>query len=68
MFIGATAGSTIAGDSGNAGSWAYQFSSPTALTFDQNEYMYVMDAGNNTIHASMLFCLRYYASNAIYGG
>ena len=47
--VGAPNGTTIAGQSGVAGSWSYQFSSPTAITFDQYGNMYVMDAGNNRI-------------------
>ncbi len=42
-------GTTIAGESGVAGSWSYQLSSPVAITFDQYENMYIMDSGNNRI-------------------
>ncbi|CAF1577914.1 unnamed protein product [Rotaria magnacalcarata] len=46
---GATNGSTFCGQTGVAGSWSYQFSSPTAILFDQAQNMYVMDSGNNRI-------------------
>ena len=39
----------MAGQSGVAGSWSYQFSSPTGITFDQYHNMYIMDAGNDRI-------------------
>ena len=42
-------GTTIAGQSGVAGSWSYQFNSPTAITFDQYNNLYVMDSGNDRI-------------------
>ena len=42
-------GTTIAGQSGVAGSWSYQFNSPSAIAFDQFENMYIMDTGNNRI-------------------
>ncbi|CAF3873393.1 unnamed protein product [Rotaria sp. Silwood1] len=49
LTAGATTGITIAGQSGVGGSWSYQFSLPTAITFDQYNNMYIMDAGNNRI-------------------
>jgi DNA-binding beta-propeller fold protein YncE len=48
-IIGVTNGITVAGQIGVAGSWSYQFSSPTAVTFDQYGNMYVMDSGNTRI-------------------
>lgn len=40
---------TVAGNTGDVGPWSYQFSSPTAITFDQDGYMYIMDAGNDRV-------------------
>ena len=48
-IIGSSNGATVAGQVGVAGSWSYQFSSPTAVTFDQYGNMYVMDSGNNRL-------------------
>ncbi|CAF3039731.1 unnamed protein product [Rotaria sp. Silwood2] len=47
--LGAVSGITIAGQINVAGSWSYQFNLPTAITFDQYNNMYIMDAGNNGI-------------------
>lgn len=44
-----TSGVTVAGSTSNAGPWAYQFSSPTSITFDQYGYMYVLDYNNDRI-------------------
>lgn len=46
---GALTGTTVAGSSANSGPYAYQFSSPTAITFDSYGYMYVLDTGNNRV-------------------
>ncbi|CAF1116879.1 unnamed protein product [Rotaria sordida] len=46
---GVVSGVTVAGMNGNAGPWSYQFSSPTAITFDPDGYMYVLDTGNNRV-------------------
>ncbi|CAF4109536.1 unnamed protein product [Rotaria magnacalcarata] len=46
---GATTGLLIAGESTVAGAWSYQFNSPTAITFDQYNNMFIMDSGNNRI-------------------
>lgn len=42
-------GTLVAGESGVAGSWSYQFNLPTSITFDQFGNMFIMDAGNNRI-------------------
>jgi hypothetical protein len=42
-------GTTVAGSTGNPGSWSYQFSSPTSITFDPYGYMYILDTGNNRV-------------------
>lgn len=39
----------MAGESTVAGPWSYQFNSPTAIMFDQLNYMYILDAGNTRI-------------------
>jgi sugar lactone lactonase YvrE len=49
LFAGAASGSTVAGSSTDPGPYAYQFSSPTGITFDPFGYMYVLDAGNSRI-------------------
>lgn len=49
MKLGVASGVTVAGESGVAGSWSYQFSSPTAIMFDAMGLMYILDAGNNRI-------------------
>ncbi len=49
QHLGAANATTIAGQTGVPGGWSYQFSSPTAITFDQYGNMYVMDSGNNRI-------------------
>lgn len=46
---GSSTGQTIAGQSGVAGTSPNQLSSPTSVTFDQYENMYVMDSGNERI-------------------
>ena len=42
-------GTLIAGESGVAGAWSYQFSNPTSITFDRFGSLYIMDSGNNRI-------------------
>ena len=49
LYLGSSLGVTVAGNTGDAGPWSYQFSSPTAITFDQYGYMYIMDAGNDRV-------------------
>ena len=49
MFAGAGAGIKLAGESAVAGAWSYQLNSPTAVTFDQYNNMFIMDSGNNRI-------------------
>ncbi|CAF2697913.1 unnamed protein product [Rotaria sp. Silwood2] len=46
---GSTIGITVAGTTGSSGPWSYQFSNPTAITFDIYGYMYVLDTGNNRV-------------------
>ncbi|CAF3633133.1 unnamed protein product [Rotaria sp. Silwood1] len=48
-IAGAVNATTVAGVSGVAGSWSYELHYPTAITFDQYNYMYIMDSGNNRI-------------------
>jgi hypothetical protein len=48
-FVGAAIGSTVAGQSGVAGSWSYQLNSPSTVIYDQYGYLYIMDAGNERI-------------------
>ena len=48
-FVDATVGITVAGQAGVPGPWAYLFSNPTSLAFDQYGYMYVLDTGNKRI-------------------
>lgn len=51
-IIGATAGSTIAGDSNAAvGSGPSDLRRPIDVTFDQNGYMYVVDQGNDRVQS-----------------
>jgi hypothetical protein len=45
-LIAASLGVTVAGSTSDPGPFSYQFSSPTAITFDQYGYMYVLDQGN----------------------
>ena len=47
--LDAANGTLIAGESGVAGAWSYQFSNPTSITFDRFGSMYIMDSGNNRI-------------------
>jgi sugar lactone lactonase YvrE len=42
-------GITVAGTSGIIGTNSSLLSSPTAITFDTDYYMYIMDAGNNRV-------------------
>lgn len=42
-------GITVAGSTSNSGPWAYQFTNPTAITFDSNGYMYILDTGNSRV-------------------
>lgn len=48
-FTGAISGTTVAGQSGVAGTSPNQLSSPTSITLDQFGNIYVMDSGNNRI-------------------
>lgn len=49
FFLGAISGTTVAGSTGDPGPYAYQFSSPTAITFDPFGFMYVLDMSNNRV-------------------
>ena len=49
IFIGALTGSTVAGVTGDAGPYAYQFNSPTAVAFDIYGFMFVLDSANSRI-------------------
>ena len=49
LVVGALSGSTVAGNTGDAGPYAYQLNSPTSVTFDPYGYLYVLDAGNSRI-------------------
>ena len=49
MFTDAVNGTVVAGETGVPGSWSYQFSFPTSITFDQFDNMFVLDSGNNRI-------------------
>ena len=42
-------GTTCAGSSADAGPYAYQFNNPTAITFDQFGYMYILDFSNSRV-------------------
>jgi len=53
-FLGAVIGSTVAGQSGVAGSWSYQLNSPSTVIYDQYGYLYIMDAGNDRIQRWIL--------------
>ena len=46
---GASNGSTVAGQTGIAGSGLNQLSSPATLILDKNGFMYIVDYGNNRI-------------------
>ncbi|CAF4993534.1 unnamed protein product, partial [Rotaria sp. Silwood1] len=48
-YSGALSGITVAGATGSAGPWSYQFSSPTAITLDPFGYMYILDTGNSRV-------------------
>jgi len=47
--VGSSVGITVAGSTSNPGPWSYQFSSPTAIVFDQYGYMYVLDYSNSRV-------------------
>lgn len=49
VSIGAATGTTVAGSTADPGPWSYQFSSPTAITFDQYGFMYVLDYNNDRV-------------------
>ena len=39
----------MAGNTGDAGPYAYQLNSPTSVTFDPFGYLYILDSGNSRI-------------------
>ena len=49
IILDAPNGTLVAGETGVPGSWSYQFSSPTAITFDQFGNMFIMDSGNDRV-------------------
>ncbi len=49
IYIGSVSGVTVAGSTGNAGSWSYLLSSPTAILLDSYGYMYILDYGNSRV-------------------
>ena len=49
VMVGATSGVTVAGSTSDPGPWSYQFSSPTAITFDPQGFMYVLDFTNDRV-------------------
>ena len=49
FFKGASVGTTVAGSTSDPGQWAYQFSSPTAMTMDPYGYIYVLDFSNDRV-------------------
>ena len=48
-ILGASAGQTVAGTTGDTGPWSYQLSSPTAISLDQFGFIYIMDFGNQRV-------------------
>lgn len=48
-FEGAVTATTVAGSTSDPGPWSYQFSNPTAITFDQLGFMYILDFGNDRV-------------------
>ena len=46
---GSNVGVTVAGSTSDPGAWSYQFNNPTAIAFDTNGYMYILDYSNNRI-------------------
>jgi sugar lactone lactonase YvrE len=47
--LGSALGSTVAGSTSDPGVWSYQFNSPTAISFDPQGYMYILDYGNDRV-------------------
>lgn len=48
-FLGATSGTTVAGQTGNAGSGLSQLNGPRAVVVDEFGNMYISDSGNNRV-------------------
>lgn len=49
LYKGVLSGTTVAGTTASAGVWSYQLNSPTALIFDANGFMYILDTNNARI-------------------
>ena len=49
IILGSNVGVTVAGNTGDNGPWSYQLTNPTAITFDQYGYLYVLDQGNSRV-------------------
>lgn len=49
LFVGSVNGITVAGITSTSGGWSYLLSGPTAILFDANGFMYILDAGNARI-------------------
>lgn len=49
VVTGALNGITVAGTSGSAGPWSYQFNNPTAIMFDPVGFLYILDTNNARI-------------------
>ena len=47
--LGANAGQTVAGTTGDTGPWSYQLANPTAITLDIFGFIYIMDYSNNRV-------------------
>lgn len=48
-LLGASLATTVAGSTSDPGPWAYQFSSPTAISMDRYGYIYVLDTNNDRV-------------------
>lgn len=49
MILGTMSGVLVAGSTADPGPYAYQFDTPTGLTFDQLGFMYVLDSANSRV-------------------
>ena len=48
-FVGGSFGNLVAGSPNDPGSWSYQLNNPTAITMDQNGFIYILDYSNSRI-------------------